>query len=82
MERRRLVPQPRGIVLGLYAGLPDYDYREELDRIAQTGATCVSLQAIYRMETGRSSSAASMTWLKRRAVASRTRGSGEPGLKA
>ncbi|MBI4911823.1 MAG: hypothetical protein HY823_03720 [Acidobacteria bacterium] len=55
MERRRLVPQPRGIVLGLYAGLPDYDYREELDRIAQTGATCVSLQAIYRMETGRSS---------------------------
>jgi hypothetical protein len=46
----RLVPQPRGLVLGLYAGLPDYDYREELDRIATTGATCVSLQAIYRME--------------------------------
>jgi hypothetical protein len=46
----RLVPQPRGIVLGLYAGLPDYDYREELARIASTGATCVSLQAIYRME--------------------------------
>ena len=50
----RLVPQPRGMVLGLYAGLPDYDYREELERIASTGATCVSLQAIYRMETGRS----------------------------
>ncbi len=49
-ERQRLVPQPRGMVLGLYAGLPDYDYREELDRIAATGATCVSLQAIYRME--------------------------------
>ncbi len=49
-ERRRLTPQPRGMVLGLYAGLPDYDYREELDRIAATGATCVSLQAIYRME--------------------------------
>lgn len=49
-SQHRLVPQPRGIVLGLYAGLPDYDYREELDRIASTGATCVSLQAIYRME--------------------------------
>jgi len=47
----RLVPQPRGMVLGLYAGLPDYDYREELERIKGTGATCVSLQAIYRMET-------------------------------
>jgi hypothetical protein len=53
-ERRVLVPQPRGMVLGLYAGLPDYDYREELDRISATGATCVSLQAIYRMETGTS----------------------------
>ncbi|NTV75294.1 MAG: hypothetical protein HGA66_13950, partial [Holophaga sp.] len=51
---RRLVPQPRGMVLGMYAGLPDYDYREELERIAGTGATCVSLQAIYRMETGTS----------------------------
>lgn len=49
-EKHRLVPQPRGMVLGLYAGLPDYDYAEELDRIAATGATCVSLQAIYRME--------------------------------
>jgi len=49
-ERARLVPQPRGIVLGLYAGLPDYDYGAELTRIAGTGATCVSLQAIYRME--------------------------------
>jgi hypothetical protein len=54
MERRKLVPQPRGMVLGLYAGLPDYDYRQELDRIAAAGATCVSLQAIYRMDTGRS----------------------------
>ncbi len=53
-EQRRLVPQPRGIVLGLYAGLPDYDYREELDRIAATGSTCVSLQAIYRMDRGSS----------------------------
>jgi hypothetical protein len=51
---KRLVPQPRGLVLGLYAGLPDYDYREELERIKGTGATCVSLQAIYRMETGKS----------------------------
>ncbi len=42
------------MVLGLYAGLPDYDYRHELDRIQGTGATCVSLQAIYRMETGTS----------------------------
>ena len=50
----RLVPQPRGMVLGLYAGLPDYDYGEELERIKGTGATCVSLQAIYRMDTGRS----------------------------
>jgi hypothetical protein len=53
-EHRRLVPQPRGMVLGLYAGLPDYDYRQELDRISGTGATCVSLQAIYRMEKGTS----------------------------
>lgn len=50
VERRTLVPQPRGIVLGLYAGVPDYDYAEELDRIAASGATAVSLQAIYRME--------------------------------
>lgn len=49
-DKKRLTPQPRGMVLGLYAGIPDYDYREELDRIAATGATCVSLQAIYRME--------------------------------
>lgn len=47
----RLVPQPRGMVLGLYAGVPDYDYREELERIKGLGATCVSLQAIYRMDT-------------------------------
>ena len=53
-QRKALVPQPRGMVLGLYAGVPDYDYAEELDRIAGTGATCVSLQAIYRMDTGRS----------------------------
>ncbi len=51
MQRRALVPQPRGMVLGLYAGMPDYDYHAELDRIAATGATCVSLQAIYRMDT-------------------------------
>lgn len=49
-QRTRLVPQPRGMVLGLYAGLPDYDYGEELARIRATGATAVSLQAIYRME--------------------------------
>ena len=54
LDRRKLVPQPRGMVLGLYAGLPDYDYRDDLDRIAAAGATCVSLQAIYRMDTGRS----------------------------
>ncbi len=53
-QRKALVPQPRGMVLGLYAGLPDYDYGSELDRIATTGATCVSLQAIYRMDTGHS----------------------------
>jgi len=53
-EHRRLVPQPRGMVLGLYAGLPDYDYRQELDRVKAAGATCVSLQAIYRMEKGTS----------------------------
>lgn len=49
-EARQLVPQPRGIVLGLYAGLPDYDYGAELNHIAATGATAVSLQGIYRME--------------------------------
>ena len=53
-QAKRLVPQPRGMVLGLYAGLPDYDYREEIARIQGTGATCVSLQAIYRMEKGTS----------------------------
>src|ERR1035438_8698333 len=53
-QRKALVPQPRGMVLGLYAGIPDYDYHEELDHIAATGATCVSLQAIYRMDTGHS----------------------------
>jgi hypothetical protein len=53
-EQKWLVPQPRGIVLGMYAGIPDYDYGEELARIASTGSTCVSLQAIYRMETGQS----------------------------
>lgn len=55
VQARALVPQPRGMVLGLYAGVPDYDYADELDRIAATGATCVSLQAIYRMDTGHSS---------------------------
>ena len=25
ITRVKLVPQPRGIVLGLYAGVPDYD---------------------------------------------------------
>ncbi|MDR3684093.1 MAG: hypothetical protein P4L11_10225 [Geothrix sp.] len=35
-QRKALVPQPRGMVLGLYAGVPDYDYHEELDRIAAT----------------------------------------------
>ena len=49
-QKKCLTPQPRGMVLGLYAGIPDYDYRKELNRIAGTGATCVSLQAIYRME--------------------------------
>jgi hypothetical protein len=38
------------MVLGLYAGVPDYDYEAELTRIAASGATAVSLQAIYRME--------------------------------
>ena len=52
VRRVKLVPQPRGIVLGLYAGVPDYDYAMELDRIKASGATCVSLQAIYRMDTG------------------------------
>ncbi|MCE1229330.1 MAG: hypothetical protein LWX11_07580, partial [Firmicutes bacterium] len=49
-SQRYLRPQPRGMVLGLYAGLPDYDYGDELQRIAESGATCVTLQAIYRME--------------------------------
>ena len=49
-ERTRMIPQPRGMVLGLYAGLPDYDYGEELARIRDTGATAVSLQAIFRMD--------------------------------
>jgi hypothetical protein len=38
------------MVLGLYSGVPDYDYRVELARVAECGATAVSLQAIYRME--------------------------------
>lgn len=49
-ENQRMTPQPRGIVLGLYAGVPDYDYKDELRRIAESGAQAVSLQAIYRME--------------------------------
>ncbi len=52
VRKVKLVPQPRGMVLGMYAGVPDYDYAAELDRIAASGATCVSLQAIYRMDTG------------------------------
>jgi len=50
IQKKHLVPQPRGMVLGLYAGIPDYDYGEELARIRRTGATAVSLQAIYRMD--------------------------------
>lgn len=49
-ESFRPALQPRGMVLGLYSGVPDYDYRDELVRIASTGATAVSLQGIYRME--------------------------------
>ena len=49
-EKNGLVPQPRGMVLGLYAGVPDYDYGAELSRIAGSGATAVSLQVIYLME--------------------------------
>ena len=52
VRKVKLVPQPRGMVLGLYAGVPDYDYAAELDRIQASGATCVSLQAIYRMDSG------------------------------
>ena len=52
--RRKSQLQPRGMVLGLYAGLPNYDYCEELRQIASTGATCVSIQAIYLMDTGKS----------------------------
>jgi hypothetical protein len=48
--KHRLVPQARGMVLGLYAGVPDYDYGPELSRIAGSGANAVSIQAIYRME--------------------------------
>src|SRR5690348_6195740 len=54
VRKVKLVPQPRGMVLGMYAGVPDYDYARELDRIAASGATCVSLQAIYRMDSGHS----------------------------
>lgn len=46
--------QPRGMVLGLYAGIPTYNYSNELRRISDTGATCVSIQAIYLMDTGNS----------------------------
>ncbi len=49
-EKNRMTPQPRGIVLGMYSGVPDYDYRDELRHIADSGAQAVSLQAIYRME--------------------------------
>lgn len=55
MQRKALVPQPRGIVLGMYTGDPDYLYEKELRRIKATGATCVTLQAIYRMDFGHSS---------------------------
>jgi hypothetical protein len=51
---RRSLLQPRGMVLGLYAGVPNYDYHKELEQIANAGATCVSIQAIYLMDTGNS----------------------------
>ena len=51
---KKILLQPRGMVLGLYAGLPEYNYSFELHKIASTGATCVSIQAIYLMETGNS----------------------------
>jgi hypothetical protein len=53
-QAKALVPQPRGLVLGMYTGDPDYLYEKELRRIQGTGATCVTLQAIYRMDTGHS----------------------------
>jgi hypothetical protein len=49
--RRERVPQARGMVLGLYAYSPDYDYGPELIRLAASGAHCVSLQPLYRMES-------------------------------
>lgn len=45
------VAQPRGMVLGLYAYSPDYDYGPELVRIAGIGAHCVTLQPLYLMES-------------------------------
>jgi hypothetical protein len=53
-QAKALVPQPRGIVLGMYTGEPDYVYDKEMARIKATGATCVTLQAIYRMDSGHS----------------------------
>ena len=52
--KQKSLVQPRGMVLGLYAGLPDYDYYNELRQIAKIGAKCVSIQAIYLMNTGNS----------------------------
>ncbi len=45
-----LTPMPRGMVLGLYATSPDYDYGFEIGRIAATGAQCMTIQPLYRME--------------------------------
>ncbi|MFZ9617394.1 MAG: glycoside hydrolase family 113 [Holophagaceae bacterium] len=42
-------PQARGMVLGLYANDPNFDYGEPLKRMASLGVRAVSLQFIYYM---------------------------------
>ena len=42
----RYQPQARGMVLGLYANNPNFDYNEALKRMASLGVRATSLQFI------------------------------------
>ena len=49
-KAERYHPQARGMVLGLYANDPNFDYGEPLKRMASLGVRTASLQFIYYMD--------------------------------
>lgn len=49
-KAERYHPQARGMVLGLYANDPNFDYGEPLKRMASLGVRAASLQFIYYMD--------------------------------